>query len=69
MVVYTGGACHANQDARFRRAGVRAFWGAGHARNVFKPLAGWVQMNQRAELEAVGCVLLADERPLDINQI
>ena len=67
MVVYTDGACRNNQDPRFRRAGVGAFWARGHSANVSQPLEGWAQTNQRAELEALRCVFAAEFRPVIIK--
>eukprot|EP00973_Karenia_brevis_P067859 9440995-Karenia_brevis.AAC.1 len=66
-VVFTDGACTNNQDDRFRRAGYGAYWADASPLNVSKPLHGWVQTNQRAELQAVLAVLLADKRSLEIR--
>ena len=67
VVVYTDGACRHNQDPRFRRAGVGAFWSKGNLLNCCIALDGWSQTNQRAELEALRQVLRREDRPLTVK--
>ena len=67
VVVFTDGACHRNQDAVRRFAGVGAFWAVGHPFNVSGPLEGGDQTNNRAELLAAIRVLQLEMRPLDIR--
>ena len=62
VVVYTDGACRHNQSAIYRRAGIGAYWAEGHANNISQPLAGALQSNQRAELQAVILVLRIEKR-------
>ena len=67
VVVFTDGACTNNQDSRLRRAGYGAFWARDHPLNFGQALAGPVQTNQRAELQAVLKVLDLEKRPLEIR--
>ena len=67
VVVYTDGACCNNQHKRLRRAGFGCFWGLGQTRNIAEPLAGEIQTNQRAELQAAVATLQAEVRPVEIR--
>eukprot|EP00973_Karenia_brevis_P036330 5009452-Karenia_brevis.AAC.1 len=67
VVVYTDGACRHNQNSKLRRAGVGAFWGPKHAKNISTPLSGAVQTNQRAEMMAVLLAVRAESRNMEIR--
>jgi len=65
--VYTDGACVHNQISILRRAGFGAWWADNHELNVSKPLEGYAQTNNRAELAAVLHVLRHEPRDVHIK--
>lgn len=67
VVVYTDGACRNSQHERLRKSGYGCFWGQCQTRNIAKPLAGVVQTNQRAEMQAAVAMLEIEERPVEIR--
>ena len=66
VYIFTDGASRRNSNEQLRRAGYGAFWGVGHPANISRPLPGWAQTNQRAELSAVVSAMRVDSRRLHI---